>query len=141
MSLALILHALFVPLPTSYAVGTDQETCLVVQALRLNTLSKLTFADSKRFNSLLADIFVGVAFEDVSQPELEQALHEACQEAHLVVSPAQVLSNNYMEKNTSTFLYHPYILNPFFFSSLSCFYGLNQAARSLKIIVKENGRI
>lgn len=102
-SLTRTLHALFVPLPTPYAVGTDQETCLVVQALRLNTLSKLTFADSKRFNSLLADIFVGVAFEDVSQPELEQALHEACQEAHLVVSPAQVLSNNYMEKNTSTF--------------------------------------
>ena len=78
------------PFPTPYAVGADQETCLVVQALRLNTLSKLTFADSKRFNSLLADIFVGVAFEDVSQPELEQALHEACQEAHLVVNPAQV---------------------------------------------------
>lgn len=89
-SLTRTLHALFVPLPTPYAVGTDQETCLVVQALRLNTLSKLTFADSKRFNSLLADIFVGVAFEDVSQPELEQALHEACQEAHLVVNPAQV---------------------------------------------------
>ena len=62
----------------------------MVQALRPNTRSKFTFADSKRFNSLVADIFVGVAFEDVAQPELEQALHEECQEAHLVVNPTQV---------------------------------------------------
>ena len=59
------------PSPTPYEVGADQETGLVVQALQLNTLSKLTFADSKRFNSLVADIFVGVAFEDVAQPDLE----------------------------------------------------------------------
>ena len=62
----------------------------MVQALQLNTLSKLTFADSKQFNSLVADIFVGAAFEDVAQPDLEQALHEECQEAQLVVNPTQV---------------------------------------------------
>ena len=71
-------------------MGADQETDVVVQALQLNTLSKLTFADSKRFNSLVADIFVGVAFEDVAQPDLEQPLHEECQEAQLVVNPTQV---------------------------------------------------
>ena len=76
--------------PTPYAVGADQEASLVVQAIQLNTLSKFTFADSKRFNSLVADIFVGVAFEDVAQPDLEQALHEECQEAQLVVNPTQV---------------------------------------------------
>ena len=62
----------------------------MVQALQLNTLSKITFADSKRFNSLVADIFVGVAFKDVVQPDLEQALHEECQEAQLVVNPTRV---------------------------------------------------
>ena len=62
----------------------------MVQALRLNTLSKFTFADSKQFNTLMADIFVGVAFEDVAQPEMKQALHEECQEAHLIVNPTQV---------------------------------------------------
>ena len=61
--------------PTPYAVGADHEASLVMQALRLNTLSKLTFVDSKWFISLVADIFVGVAFEDVAQPDLEQALH------------------------------------------------------------------
>ena len=57
--------------PTPYAVGADQEASLVVQAIQLNTLSKFTFADSKRFNSLVADIFLGMAFEDVAQPDLE----------------------------------------------------------------------
>ena len=80
----------WLPSPTPFAVGADQEADLVVQALQLNTLSKLTFADSKRFNSLVADIFVGVAFEDVAQPDLEQTLHEECQEAQLVVNPTQV---------------------------------------------------
>lgn len=36
----------------------EQEVC--VQSLRLNTLSKLTFADSKRFDSLLKDVFPGI---------------------------------------------------------------------------------
>ena len=53
------------PSSTSYAVGADQEAGLAVQALRLNTLSKFTFADCKGFNSLVADIFVVVAFKDV----------------------------------------------------------------------------
>ena len=61
------------PSPTSYAVGVDQVASLVVQALRPNTLSKFTFADSKWFSSLLADIFVGVTFEDVAQPDLEHS--------------------------------------------------------------------
>ena len=33
---------------------------------------------------------MGVAFEDVAQTDLEQALHEECQEAHLVVNLTQV---------------------------------------------------
>ena len=78
------------PFSHSLCSGSNQEAGLVVQALQLNTLSKLTFADSKRFNSLVADTFVGVAFEDVAQPDLEQALHEECQEAQLVVNPTQV---------------------------------------------------
>ena len=36
---------------------------MVVQALRVNTLSKLTFADSKRFDALVRDVFPNVPFE------------------------------------------------------------------------------
>jgi len=43
----------------------------VVQALRLNTLSKLTFADSKRFDALVRDVFLGVPFREVEYEDLE----------------------------------------------------------------------
>ena len=63
---------------------------MVVQALRLNTLSKLTFADSKRFDALVRDVFPGVPFGDVEYEALETALREACQERNLVVIERQV---------------------------------------------------
>ena len=66
------------------------ELRLVVQALRLNTLSKLTFADSKRFDSLVRDVFPGVPFRDVEYVELEAALREVCRENNLVVIESQV---------------------------------------------------
>ena len=62
----------------------------MVQALRLNTLSKLTFADSKRFDSLVKDVFTGVPFKDLEYLELEAALREACQEANLIIIESQV---------------------------------------------------
>ena len=71
-------------------VSTSVESELVVQALRLNTLSKLTFADSKRFDSLVKDVFTGVPFKDLEYLELEAALREACQEANLIVIESQV---------------------------------------------------
>ncbi len=58
--------------------------------MRLNTLSKLTFADSKRFDSLVQDVFTGVPFKDLEYMELESALREACQEANLMVIETQV---------------------------------------------------
>ena len=63
---------------------------MVVQALRLNTLSKLTFADSRHFDSLVRDVFPGVPFRDVEYVELETALREACGELNLVVIESQV---------------------------------------------------
>ena len=62
----------------------------MVQALRLNTLSKLTFADSKRFDSLVKDVFTGVPFKDLEYLELDAALREACLEANLIVIESQV---------------------------------------------------
>ena len=71
-------------------VDPSVECRLVVQALRLNTLSKLTFADSKRFDALVKDVFLGVPFKDVEYMDLENALREACQESNLVVIESQV---------------------------------------------------
>ena len=66
------------------------EFKVVVQALRLNTLSKLTFADGNRFDNLLKDVFQGIAFHDVKYEQLEGALRESCKECSLMVIESQV---------------------------------------------------
>lgn len=63
---------------------------MVVQALRLNTMSKLTFADSSRFDALVRDVFSGVNFTDVEDQILMDALKQVYQEAQLELIPSQV---------------------------------------------------
>ncbi|KAK5608849.1 Cytoplasmic dynein 2 heavy chain 1 [Crenichthys baileyi] len=67
-----------------------QEGSLVVQALRLNTMSKLTFADSSRFDALVRDVFSGVNFTDVEDRILMDALHQVYKEAQLELIPSQL---------------------------------------------------
>uniref|UniRef100_A0A8C4HFM9 Cytoplasmic dynein 2 heavy chain 1 n=1 Tax=Dicentrarchus labrax TaxID=13489 RepID=A0A8C4HFM9_DICLA len=67
-----------------------QESSLVVQALRLNTMSKLTFADSSRFDALVKDVFSGVNFTDVEDQILMQALEQVYKEARLELIPSQL---------------------------------------------------
>lgn len=70
-----------------------QESSLVVQALRLNTMSKLTFADCSRFDALVKDVFSGVNFSDVEDQTLMHALEQVYKEARLEVIPSQVYDN------------------------------------------------
>ncbi|KAM4743047.1 cytoplasmic dynein 2 heavy chain 1 isoform 3-T4 [Anableps anableps] len=67
-----------------------QESNLVVQALRLNTMSKLTFADSSRFDALVSDVFSGVNFTDVEDQILIDALTQVYMEAQLELIPSQL---------------------------------------------------
>lgn len=73
---------------------TVQESSLVVQALRLNTMSKLTFADSSRFDALVRDVFSGVNFTDVQDQTLMHALEQVYKEGRLELIPAQVCVYN-----------------------------------------------
>ncbi|KAF7250799.1 Cytoplasmic dynein 2 heavy chain 1 [Varanus komodoensis] len=66
------------------------ESHIVVQALRLNTMSKLTFADCARFDALAKDVFPGIDFKDVDYAELNNALQEVFEEANLEIIPTQV---------------------------------------------------
>ena len=61
-----------------------------MQALRINTLSKLTYTDSERFDALLQDVFPGVEFRDIEYETLRNALKEVCAESHLGVIDSQV---------------------------------------------------
>ncbi|XP_064157010.1 dynein cytoplasmic 2 heavy chain 1 isoform X2 [Anguilla rostrata] len=67
-----------------------QESHIVVQALRLNTMSKLTFADSSRFDALVRDVFPGVDFKDVEYETLSAALEAVFEEAKLEIIPSQI---------------------------------------------------
>ena len=66
------------------------ESKLVVQALRINTLSKLTFSDSTRFDALVRDVFPGVEFKDIEYETLAEAIREVCKESGLKVNENQV---------------------------------------------------
>ena len=74
----------------SVEISPKVEAQLVVQASRINTLSKLTFGDSKRFDGLLRDIFPGVDLRDIEYENLRQALQEIYKEHHLRVNDIQV---------------------------------------------------
>jgi len=68
--------------------GAERE--LVVQALRLNTLSKLTFADCSRFDTLVRDVFPGVGFTSSGYEELTAALKESFGDLGLLCNENQV---------------------------------------------------
>lgn len=57
------MHYLIPFLVTTLQIDLDAEYTIVVQALRLNTLSKLTFYDSQRFDALVKDVFPDVKFQ------------------------------------------------------------------------------
>ena len=84
-------HGIICPL----TVTPEMEVRIIVQVLRLNTLSKLTYSDSQRFDALVQDVFPGVEFSDVEYERLEAALREASRESSLVVIDRQVRKTLY----------------------------------------------
>ncbi|CAI2310079.1 unnamed protein product [Caenorhabditis sp. 36 PRJEB53466] len=66
------------------------ETELVVQALLLNTLSKLTFSDSERFNSLIDDIFSNADKEMTKFVELVEPLGAAANDMGIHLGEKQM---------------------------------------------------
>ncbi|TPX62627.1 hypothetical protein PhCBS80983_g00247 [Powellomyces hirtus] len=66
-----------------------REGAILVKALRVNTLSKLTFADSLRFNGLMKDIFPEVPLEEVDYADLSKAVKESYAELNLIYIESQ----------------------------------------------------
>ncbi|XP_044933442.1 cytoplasmic dynein 2 heavy chain 1 isoform X4 [Mustela putorius furo] len=66
------------------------ESHIVVQALRLNTMSKFTFADCSRFDALIKDVFPGIDFKEVEYGQLSSALQQVFEEANYEVIPNQI---------------------------------------------------
>ena len=66
----------------------------MVQALRLNTMSKFTFADCTRFDALIKDVFPGIDFKEVEYDELSAALKQVFEEANYEIISNQVIVEN-----------------------------------------------
>lgn len=62
----------------------EEEAFLLVQAARVNTLSKLSAPDAHRFDSLVHDIFAGVEVAEIKYPELSEAIRAVYDEMSLV---------------------------------------------------------
>jgi dynein heavy chain 2 len=48
----------------------------LIKAVRVNTLSKLTYGDTDKFLSLIGDVFPGSKSSDISGGQLEEAIKE-----------------------------------------------------------------
>ena len=57
-------------------VTRELEYEILIKAVRVNTLSKLTFGDTSRFLALIGDVFPGVKSDDITGGELEIAIKE-----------------------------------------------------------------
>ncbi|XP_047109239.1 cytoplasmic dynein 2 heavy chain 1 [Schistocerca piceifrons] len=65
------------------SLSESDETQLVVSVLRLNTASKLTFADCKKFDALVQDMFPGTEFVESTGKMLKEALKTSFSELGL----------------------------------------------------------
>lgn len=71
-------------------IDANKEIELIVKAARFNTMSKLTFSDSKRFDALLRDIFPNVRITEFEYEDLKKALAQVFAENKLVFNNIQL---------------------------------------------------
>ena len=57
-------------------VTGELEYEILIKAVRVNTLSKLTFTDTSKFLALIGDVFPGVKSADITGGELEEAIKQ-----------------------------------------------------------------
>jgi dynein heavy chain 2 len=55
---------------TGDVITTEKEYEILIKAVRVNTLSKLTFADTSKFLALIGDVFPGVESSDIHGGEI-----------------------------------------------------------------------
>ena len=72
------------------SLSPAREAVILIKAIRINTLPKLTYADLQKFSPLLNDIFVGCNVEDIKYEDLELAIRKTLEEMKLEYSESQV---------------------------------------------------
>ena len=67
----------------------EEETSILIKAIRINVLSKLTFSDSLIFNLLIKDVFPGIDMSDIVYENLNKALLESYKDLHYELIDSQ----------------------------------------------------
>lgn len=52
----------------------------MIKAIRINTMSKLTYSDAKKYEALQSDMFPGINSEDIAYEDLTAAIKVALEE-------------------------------------------------------------
>lgn len=72
------------------AVSEQKESELLIKAIRVNTMSKLTFGDAMKFDGLLNNLFMGIKIDDVKYEDLTKSIEESLKEMKLSYVERQV---------------------------------------------------
>ena len=68
----------------------SDEAVLLIKAIRINTLSKLTYGDMKKFIALINDIFPGIDSSDIVYEALTKSIKEVLAEMKLDAIQQQI---------------------------------------------------
>lgn len=63
------------------SLSKTNEAELLIKAIRINTMSKLTFSDTRKFVALMNDVFPGVKSEDIIYDAVTKAVSEVLKES------------------------------------------------------------
>lgn len=73
-----------------FTCNEEMETEVLIKAVRVNTLSKLTYDDSKAFLGLINDVFPDVPSVDIQYEELEAAIKQTMEQMGLQPTDSQL---------------------------------------------------
>lgn len=68
----------------------EDEALLLIKAIRVNTMSKLTYNDAIKFEALQADMFPGISSADIEYEQLTAAVNQTIGELKLQHIDTQV---------------------------------------------------
>lgn len=68
----------------------NQEALLLIKSIRVNTISKLTYSDSYKYEYLQQDMFPGIQTQEIDYGKLVECIKEALAELKLLYIEKQV---------------------------------------------------
>ena len=61
----------------------EDEALILIKSIRVNTISKLTYADAFKYEALQTDMFPGIKSEDIAYEQLTAAINKTIAENKL----------------------------------------------------------